>query len=191
MMSSQLSFLEPETACPEGFRYEPRLLNEAEERTLVGELERLPFKEFEFHGFTGKRRVVSFGWRYDFNEAKLQQARPIPVFLLPLRQKAGDFAGVDPRTLEHILVTEYGPDAAIGWHRDRPIFADVIGVSLLSPCTFRFRKQTGTGWQRSSVRLAPRSAYLLRGPARTDWEHSIPGVESLRYSITLRNFRAA
>ena len=104
---------------------------------------------------------------------------------------AGHFAGVDPRTLEHVLVTEYGPDAAIGWHRDRPIFADVIGVSLLSPCTFRFRKQTGAGWQRSSVRVAPGSAYLLRGPARTDWEHSIPGVESLRYSITFRNFRAA
>ena len=147
--------------------------------------------EFEFHGFTGKRRVVSFDWRYDFNEAKLQQAQPIPDFLLPLRQKATHFADVDPRTIEHVLVTEYGPGAAIGWHRDRPIFADVIGISLLSPCTFRFRKQTDAGWQRRSVRLAPRSAYLLRGPARTDWEHSLPGVESLRYSITFRNFKAA
>jgi alkylated DNA repair dioxygenase AlkB len=150
-----------------------------------------PSKSSRSMASRGKRRVVSFGWRYDFNEAKLQQAQPIPDFLLPLRQNAGHFAGVDPGTLEHVLVTEYGPGAAIGWHRDRPIFADVIGVSLLSACTFRFRKQTGTGWQRSSVRLAPRSAYLLRGPARTDWEHSIPGVESLRYSITFRDFRAA
>lgn len=188
-MSSQLSLFESAPSLPEGFRYEPELLDQAEERTLLAEIQRLPFKEFEFHGFSGKRRVVSFGWQYDFNQAKLRHAVAIPEFFRPVREKAARFAGLDEQTLEHLLVTEYEFGAPIGWHRDRAIFADVIGISLLSPCIFRFRKKAGAGWERASLRLAPRSAYLLRGPARTDWEHSIPGVELLRYSLTFRNFR--
>jgi alkylated DNA repair dioxygenase AlkB len=189
MMSTQLGLFESKPRLPEGFRYEPRLLTEAEERALVAELERLPFKEFEFHGFSGKRRVVSFGWHYDFNHAELRRAAPIPRFALPIRDEAARFAGLDAGTLEHLLVTEYGPGAAIGWHKDRAMFADVIGISVLAPCTFRFRRKTGATWQRASARLAPRSAYLLRGPARTEWEHSIPGMEELRYSLTFRNFK--
>jgi alkylated DNA repair dioxygenase AlkB len=188
-MLSQLGLFEHEPELPEGFRYHRDLLNGEEERTLVGEIGRLPFKEFAFHGFTGKRRVVSFGWQYDFNHAKLRQADPIPAFFLPAREKAADLAGLGQQDLEHLLVTEYGPGATIGWHKDRNIFADVIGISLLSPCTFRFRKQTGKSWRRASIVLAPRSAYLLHGPARHEWEHSIPGVDHLRYSLTFRNFR--
>jgi len=132
---------------------------------------------------------VSFGWQYSFSDAKLRKAELIPQFLLPVREKAARFAGLDAHTLEHVLVTEYSPGAAIGWHKDKAIFNEVIGVSLLSACTFRFRKEAGTGWQRASLRLRPRSAYLLHGSARTHWEHSIPGVERLRYSMTFRNFR--
>ena len=189
-IADQLSLFATDAGTPEGFRYEPELLAGEEETALLADLEKLAFKEFEFHGFSGKRRVVSFGWRYDFSRAKLDEAAPIPQFLLPIREKAAQFAAVDPRVLEHVLVTEYGPGAAIGWHKDRAMFADVIGVSLLSSCTFRFRKKVGNGWERTSVRLEPRSAYLLRGAVRTDWEHSIPGVEQLRYSLTFRNFRA-
>jgi len=189
-MTYQPSLFESQLNLPEGFRYEPKLLDEAEERALVAEIQRLPLKEFEFHGFSGKRRVVSFGWKYDFNQAKLREAAAVPEFFRPVREKAARFAGLDAHALEHLLVTEYEPGAPIGWHKDRAIFADVIGISLLSPCTFRFRRKSGAGWERASLRLAPRSAYLLHGPARTDWEHSIPGVERLRYSLTFRNFRA-
>ncbi len=189
-MTDQRTLFNLTPGTPEGFRYQPDLLEEAEERGLVAEIERLPFKEFEFHGFSGKRRVVSFGWRYDFNEAKLRRAADIPDFLFPVREKAGRLAGLDKAAFEHLLVTEYQPGAAIGWHKDRAIFADVVGVSLLAECTFRFRKKAGEDWKRASIRLAPRSAYLLRGPARTEWEHSIPGVERLRYSLTFRNFRS-
>jgi alkylated DNA repair dioxygenase AlkB len=189
-MSSQLSLFERALEVPEGFRYLVDFLDAEEEQTLVGEIKRLPFKEFAFHGFSGKRRVVSFGWQYDFNHAKLREAAPIPAFFLPVREKAADLAGLAKQELEHLLVTEYGPGAAIGWHKDRSIFADVIGISLLSPCTFRFRKKAGKGWQRASLVLAPRSAYLLRGAARNEWEHSIPGVDHLRYSLTFRNFRS-
>jgi len=173
----------------EGFRYLPGFISAEEERNLVRAFEPLPFREFEFQGFFGKRRVISFGRRYDFNGGGFQQIDPLPEFLLPLRDKAAAFAELPKAALEHALLTEYREGAAIGWHKDRPVFDDVIGVSLLSPCTFRFRRKHAAQWQRHSVVVQPRSAYLLRGPSRTEWEHSIPGVEVLRYSVTFRTVK--
>jgi hypothetical protein len=95
-----------------------------------------------------------------------------------------------PADLQHVLLTEYRPGAAIGWHKDRSVFGDVIGISLLAPCTFRMRQKVGSRWRRASMPLAPRSGYLLRGPSRTEWEHSIPEVAGLRYSVTFRNMAA-
>jgi alkylated DNA repair dioxygenase AlkB len=176
---------------PAGFRHAPNLIDAAEEARLVAAFADLPFKEFEFHGFLGKRRVVSFGTRYDFNEARLKDAEPIPAFLEPLRERAAAFAGLAPDRLAHALVTEYRLGTTTGWHRDRPHYDDVIGVSLLSPCTFCMRRKRGSGWDRASLRLDPRSVYLLRGPSREEWEHSIPAVEVLRYSVTFRSLRDA
>ena len=156
---------------------------------MVRRFETLPFKEFEFHGYTGKRRVVSYGWRYDFTHQKLSQAEAIPDFLLPFRDRAAAFAGLDAEAIRHALLTEYSPGAPIGWHKDRPQFDKVVGISLLSSCVFRFRRKAGRGWERASITAEPRSAYLLDGPARTEWEHSIPPVETLRYSITFRSMR--
>jgi len=171
---------------PDGFRYGPDLVDAKEEAALVVAIEALPFKAFEFQGFLGKRRVVSFGWRYDFNGGGFQKIDPLPDFLLPLRGRAAEFAGLPANAIEHALVTEYRDGAAIGWHKDRDVFDDVIGVSFVSPCTFRFRRKRGAKWERRSLTVAPRSVYLLRGPSRTEWEHSIPGVEMLRYSVTFR-----
>jgi alkylated DNA repair dioxygenase AlkB len=186
-VSHQLALFQEQPRTPEGFRYRTDLINESQERALVAELLRLPFRAFEFHGFVGKRRVVSFGWRYDFNHARLDAGAPMPEFLLALRDAAAQFAGLPPASFEHALVTEYAPGATIGWHRDRPTFDSVIGISLLAPCLFRFRKKQGAAWQRASFTLAPRSAYLLQGPSRSKWEHSIPAVTQLRYSVTFRN----
>jgi len=172
---------------PDGFRYAPDVVSSDEERGLIESFAALPFKAFEFQGFLGKRRVISFGWRYDFNGGGFQKTEPIPEFLLPLRQRAAEFAGIEPEALAQALVLEYPPGAAIGWHKDRPVFDDVVGVSLLSPCTFRFRRKEGSKWQRRSLEAVPRSVYLLRGPARTEWEHSIPEVDALRYSVTFRS----
>jgi len=175
-------------ALPEGFKYEAEVISADEEQQLVREIEKLPFKDFEFHGFTGKRRVVSFGWRYDFNDRELQKADDMPLFLLPLRQRATAFAELSPASLQHVLVTEYRPGAAIGWHRDKAVFDEVVGISLISSCRFRFRRKHAGKWQRAALILEPRSGYILAGPARTEWEHSIPPIDRLRYSITFRNF---
>ena len=174
---------------PEGFHYSDGVLSHAQERVLIRDFARLPFRKFEFRGFLGKRRTVSFGWRYDFNVRELQQAEDIPTFLLDLRERAARFAGLSENQLQHVLVTEYSPGAAIGWHKDRPEFNDVIGVSLLAPCLFRLRRKAAKRWERASIELQPRSAYHLRGPAREDWQHSIPPVDKLRYSVTFRSLR--
>jgi alkylated DNA repair dioxygenase AlkB len=174
---------------PDGFMYQSDMISSDEEVELVRQIETLPFKEFEFQGFLGKRRIVSFGWRYDFNDRELQKADDIPAFLLPLRQRAAAFAGLAATGLQHVLVTEYSPGAAIGWHKDKAVFAEVVGTSLISPCRFRFRRKLVDKWERAAFIAEPRSAYLLAGAARTEWEHSIPAVDQLRYSITFRNFR--
>jgi alkylated DNA repair dioxygenase AlkB len=179
----------PALALPEGFRYRPELISAAAESALLEHVKQLPFREFEFHGFTGKRRVVSFGWHYDFSERQLRKTADIPEFLLALRPTAATFAGLEPEELQHVLVIEYGPRAAIGWHRDKDVFNEVIGISLLSPCVFRLRRRVGDGWDRVNILAEPRSAYLLSGPARTEWEHSIRPVDAVRYSITFRNLR--
>jgi alkylated DNA repair dioxygenase AlkB len=174
---------------PEGFDYRPDVLSPAEEQKTLQHIRQLAFSEFKFHGYTAKRRVVSFGWRYDFDDRVLTKTADIPPFLLDVRETAARFGGLEPADLQHVLVTEYGAGAEIGWHRDKAVFGDVIGISLLSACTFRLRRKTGSTWERASVRAEPGSAYLLRGPSRTEWEHSIPPVDELRYSITFRNLR--
>jgi alkylated DNA repair dioxygenase AlkB len=190
MCSGQLSLLEPLPSLPEGLEYRAELVLQDEEAELLKEFRELDFREYEFHGYFGKRRVVSFGLRYDPNESTVRNTGDIPGFLLTLRHKAADFARLAPSELQQALVTEYAPGAAIGWHRDRPAHRDVIGVSFNSSCRFRLRRKRGSSWERASLIVEPRSVYLLRGPARTEWQHSIPPAERLRYSVTFRSMRS-
>lgn len=176
---------------PEGLLYQAEVLPLDEEQELVQHIRELPLKEFEFHGYIGKRRTISYGWHYDFEDGRLHQTDEIPAFLHKLRERAASVAGLTPEDLPHALVTEYSPGTTIGWHRDKGVFADVVGLSLLSACIFRLRRKAGSGWERYSLTVEPRSAYLLRGTSRTEWEHSIPAVDALRYSITFRSLRSA
>jgi alkylated DNA repair dioxygenase AlkB len=175
-----------EPALPEGFLYENDVVPADQQRALLEKIPGLPFKAFDFHGFEGKRRTVSYGWKYDFDTERVRKGDDIPSFLLPVRALAGSFAGIDPDRLEQALVTEYSPGAPIGWHKDKFVFGRVVGISLLSPCIFRLRRRHGDKWQRSSIMVEPGSAYVMAGDARTAWEHSIPPVDQLRYSITFR-----
>jgi alkylated DNA repair dioxygenase AlkB len=186
--SGQSALFDQQALLPEGFAYRPAVISPEEESRLLAEIAPLPFREFQFHGFEGKRRVVSFGWRYDFEEQKALQAEPIPEFLIDICRRVQDASGFSLPHLQQVLVTEYAPGAPIGWHKDRPFFEDVMGLSMGTPCVFRMRKREGPRkWRRVSLPLEPRSAYLLTGPARWEWEHSIPPLDQLRYSITFRN----
>lgn len=195
MAGGQLSlFGEPAgPALPEGLVYRPELIAPAEEEALAARIAALPLRAFEFQNFLGNRRTISFGWHYAFDGSGLSETEPMPDWLLPVRARAAGFAGLAPDALAHALIIEYAPGAGIGWHRDRPVFGDVIGLSLLAPARLRFRRRPPDSpegrWQRVNLIAAPRSAYLLRGPAREEWQHSIPAMEALRYSITFRTLR--
>jgi alkylated DNA repair dioxygenase AlkB len=173
-------------ALPAGFRYQPDLIGAKDEAQLVAALDPLPFEPFDFHGRLARREVIGFGYRYDYASRTVKAVEPIPAFLLPLREAAAAFARQPSDAFEQILINAYPPGAGIGWHRDKPYFEDVVGVSLLAPCPFRFRRANGAGWDRRSKDIEPRSAYLLSGPSRHLWEHSIPPHAQRRYSITLR-----
>ncbi|HJT08639.1 MAG TPA: alpha-ketoglutarate-dependent dioxygenase AlkB [Stellaceae bacterium] len=187
-MPGQADLFAAEPAMPAGFTYGENVVSPSEEQALVERFAELPFQPFEFHGYLGKRRVVSFGWRYDYAGGKLRPSAAVPPFLLPLRDAAAGFCGIPAASLQQVLVTEYAPGAGIGWHRDRPMFEDVIALSFLSPCTLRFRRKHADGWERAAQEVRAGSAYALRGEARRLWYHSIPPLDRLRYSVTFRNF---
>ena len=182
-------FGKPQSPLPEGLRYAEDVISADEARRLVAAFADLPFQAFDFHGFKGNRRIVSYGGRYDFSASRLEAAEPIPDLLLPARAAAAAFAGLEAEAIHHAMVTEYAPGAGIGWHRDRPEFDRVIGLSFASAAVMRFRRRRDVGWERAALPLAPRSAYLLDGAARRDWQHSIAPGERLRYSVTFRTLR--
>ena len=182
-------FVDEGAVAPAGLQFREEFVSPAEETALLEAVSTLPFKPFEFHGWKGNRETVSFGWRYDFNQARVERAPPMPEFLLPLRERAGEFAGLEPAAFEQGLVVRYDVGAGIGWHRDRPVFDKVFGLSLLSPCVLRFRRRLAAGFERFSLDALPRSAYLLDREIRDDWEHSITRMEMKRYSITFRSRR--
>jgi alkylated DNA repair dioxygenase AlkB len=176
---------------PEGFRYQADLLSASDEELLERELAGLPFEPFDFHGYQANRMVVAFGFRYDYGRRDVVEAAPLPSFLEPLREKIAAAFNRPVEAFRQVLINEYRPGAGIGWHRDKREFDEVVGVSLLAPCTFRFRRKSGEGWDRISLIAEPRSAYLLSGPSRTVWEHSVPPLIRHRYSITFRTLAAA
>ena len=173
-----------------GLEYRDDFVSAPEHDALVAQLGAMELDPFRFHGWVGNRKTRTFGWRYDFDDASFAPAEPIPDWLHELRGKAATLARVTPDDFEHVLVARYDPGAGIGWHRDRPQFADVVGISLGSPATMRFRQRTVDGFRRANVRLEPRSAYLLSGEVRHDWEHSIAPGDTLRFSITFRTLSA-
>jgi alkylated DNA repair dioxygenase AlkB len=171
---------------PRGFRYQEQIISEEVEASLAAELGQLALRPFEFHGYRGDRRVVNFGLKYDFSRRSVQRAEDMPSFLDDLLNRAASFAGCEKDAFRQVGVNEYRAGAGIGWHKDKPEFGIIVGVSLLAPSTMRFRRRHNKEWIRISHTLKPRSIYILSGEARKDWEHSIPPLDALRYSITFR-----
>ena len=185
-MTEQLALFAQEKPSPEGLRYTAEFIAPALERELIGRVSALPLQPFQFGAFEGKRRVASFGFRYDYTLQRLQPADPIPGWLFPLIEKVEAHGGPPSTKVAQVLCTEYDAGVGIGWHRDKPHFDRIFGLSLGSPCKFRFRRAAGAKWQRYTFEAAPRSLYIMSGEARRVWEHSIPAVEAPRYSITFR-----
>jgi DNA oxidative demethylase len=163
------------------------IVTPSEERALIEAVDAAELSPFRFHGWLGKRLTASYGWRYDFDDASFAPSEAIPDWLLPLRKSAARFAGLQPDELVQALLIRYDPGAGIGWHRDRPVFEHVLGISLGAPATMRFRRRRPGGFDRASGLLMPRSIYHLTGEARHEWEHSIAAMEVTRWSITFRS----
>jgi alkylated DNA repair dioxygenase AlkB len=174
---------------PSGFRYQDDIISEEKHAALVDSLALLDLKPFEFHGHVGNRRVVSFGLKYNFSRRSVEQAGVIPEFLANLLPIVAEYSGKSSSDFAQVGVNEYRPNAGIGWHKDKPEFGIIAGLSLSAAATMRFRKATPNGWDRKSHLVRPRSIYILDGAARTEWEHSIPPVDELRYSITFRTLQ--
>jgi DNA oxidative demethylase len=175
---------------PEGFLYRDGFLSEAEEAELLRIFRGIEFAAYDYHGYLAKRRIVRYGINYDLNTQQPNETvPPIPEFLLGVRARAAEFTGVVASDLVHAMVSEYSEGTPIGWHRDAPQFGIVIGISLGSACRMRLKPYQGPG-KILSLRLEPRSIYAMKGEARSGWQHSIPAVEQLRYSITFRTLRS-
>lgn len=175
---------------PAGFTYLPNFLSPDEHASLLTMIHTLPFQSFEFQGYTAKRRVVEYGWEYDFSQRKASETQPLPDFLMPLRERVADVCSVSANEFIEAIITEYPPGAPIGWHRDVPNFEIVAGLSLASTCRMRLRPYRSSGGI-VSLLLEPSSLYVMRDDARWNFEHSIPAVEELRYSITMRTLRSS
>jgi alkylated DNA repair dioxygenase AlkB len=187
-MPKQLALFEESIPAPEGLRYVADFISPAIEQGLIAAIQTLPLQPFQFGQFEGKRRVASFGFGYDYALRQLQQAEPIPAWLIETIEEVEAFGGLSTH-VRQVLCTEYDVGVGIGWHRDKPHFDRIFGLSLGSACKFRFRRPVGRSWERYTLDAEPRSLYQMAGASRRVWEHSIPAVEAPRYSITFRTMR--
>jgi alkylated DNA repair dioxygenase AlkB len=184
-LPTQLSFFE-ESRGPKGLLYRPEFITCDEEQELIARIQKLPLTPFQFGKYEGKRRVSSFGFHYNFSTQALENAATIPDWIRPTISLVEKSEKLMPGTIGHVLFTEYEAGTGIGWHRDKKQFNEVFGLSLGSSCKFRFRRLKGKKWERFTLHAAPRSLYAITGESREMWEHSIPPVGELRYSITFR-----
>jgi alkylated DNA repair dioxygenase AlkB len=182
-VSDQLALFERLFPEPEGLGYAADFVSPAIEQKLILGIRTLPLQPFQFGQFEGKRRVASFGFRYDYDLRQLQRAEAMPAWLAETVEEIETFGGA---SIRQVLCTEYDVGVGIGWHRDKFHFDRIFGLSLGSACKFRFRRPAGKSWERFTLDAEPRSLYMMSGPSRQIWEHSIPAVETPRYSVTFR-----
>ena len=185
-------FADLPAALPEGAAYEDDFISREEEAQLLACIAQLPLQEAQYKQYTARRRVASFGGVFDYDTLELKPAGELPGELAWLRVRAARWLGVAPGDFTHALVAEYRPGTPLGWHRDVPQFECVVGISLATPARLRFRPYPPDRPRREDIvtlEVQPRSVYKLTGAARWDWQHSVPPVDALRYSVTFRTPR--
>jgi alkylated DNA repair dioxygenase AlkB len=194
--NGDLDLFEVAAKVPDGFIYRQNFISDAEEQELIREIQSVHLTAFKYYQFTGKRRIASFGWQYEFGKSEITTAPDMPEFLLPIRTRAGRLFELDPNSFSQTSIIEYSTGSPIGWHRDIAQFGVVVGISLGAACRMRFRKYNrvrSKNLKRDeilSIELQPGSIYLMSGASRELWQHSIPPVKDLRYSIMMRTLRA-
>lgn len=184
-MSQQFSLFPDTRLGPGGLRHAEDFVRRDVETALIREVSALPLVPFQFGRYEGKRRVASFGYRYDYTLRQLVLAEPVPAWLADVARQVEAFGGPSTK-IEQVLCTEYDAGVGIGWHRDKPQFDRVFGLSLGSDCKLRFRRPAGGRWERYALDARARSLYMMSGSSRSEWEHSISEVPQKRYSITFR-----
>lgn len=193
LVKDQYSLFETSQSFPNGFVYRPDFLTKEEEVELLGYFEDLPFSHSRLGEYVAKRRIIGFGWGYDFRAKKLVPGPPLPPFLLPCARKVAKWLDIKVERVAEALITEYPRGTGIGWHRDNEGFEHIVGVSLSGWCRMRLRSYS---WRergkeaRLALPVAPRSAYIMQNDARWRYQHSVAPVEDLRYSITFRTLPA-
>ncbi len=194
-VNGEPSLFETLANVPDGFLYHQNFISDVEEQDLIREIQKMDLTPFKYYQFTGKRRTASFGWQYQFGTNEITTAPEMPAFLLPIRSRAGTLFKIDSNSFVQASIIEYSVASPIGWHRDIPHFGVIVGISLGAACRMRFRKYKRVEAKRLSrgellsIDLQPRSIYLMSGASRELWQHSIPPVKELRYSIVMRTLR--
>ncbi len=178
---------------PNGLIYQPNFLTEAEEEYILEVIRNLPLKHPQYDEYMAKRRIMNFGWGYDFEHRKLIPGPPLPDFLQDIQEKIAGWIEIPAPRVAEALISEYTEGSAIGWHRDTEEFEMIVGISLAGWCRMRFRPVPGRSPDSTkkkkdvvALEVEPRSAYIMQGPVRWDWQHSIAPTRTLRYSITFR-----
>lgn len=172
-----------------GLLHRLEAVTSAEEADLAARIDAAPLEPFAFGPWRGKRLTTHYGSGYDFTRHRLGHAPPMPDWLVDLRGRIAPLLGLSPQALQAALLIRYDPGAGIGWHRDRPQYGEVAGLSLGAPAVMRLRRRTANGYERRTLELAPRSLYRLSGEVRWEWEHSIVPLGLTRRSITFRTLR--
>src|SRR4051812_11145016 len=103
---------------PNGLVYRPDFLTPGEEEIMIAYLENLPLEHPIYDEHEANRRIMSYGWGFNYRSQRLIPGPPLPRFLHGLQRKIAKWLNISTKRVAEALVTEYTPGCAIGWHVD-------------------------------------------------------------------------
>jgi alkylated DNA repair dioxygenase AlkB len=159
---------------------------------LLHQIAAIELRNLNFRGHEEEKKVASFGYDRIFEKRILTKGKQIPKQFEWLLEMMARKTHIGFDRISGFLVTAYPKGSVINWNRDATPFDTIIGVSLLSDCTFKFRPLDQTKQNRKNIISFPvlrKSIYIMRDESRSEWEHSIASVTSQRFSISLRTLK--